>query len=179
MEGPLALRTFRKRSIPNCVAFGSSGVAVCAAAAAVRMMMGKRDLRRRRTGNLLWKPTKNDTGDARSALVYSLHVKAAAIFRFLVCWFVLFAISDLPAAHKKRRQLTAPEAVVAAFEKMISSGALLTPNGWEKASKLFQETKAYPNDGDIRIVYPGMVGEWAQESIANVGCQLPCVVESS
>src|SRR4051812_18621685 len=55
MEGPLALRTLRKRSIPNRVVFGSRpGAAVCAAAAAQRRRKEKKDFSRTMT------PVKTD-----------------------------------------------------------------------------------------------------------------------
>src|SRR3954462_12225607 len=55
MEGALALRTLRKRSIPNCVVFGSRpDAAVCAAAAAQRRRKEKKDFSRTMT------PVKTD-----------------------------------------------------------------------------------------------------------------------
>src|SRR4051812_38468705 len=55
MEGALALRTLRKRSIPNCVVFGSRpDAAVCAAEAAQRRRKEKKDFSRTMT------PVKTD-----------------------------------------------------------------------------------------------------------------------
>src|SRR5436305_11802823 len=61
MEGPLALRTLRKRSMPNWVVLGSREGVWAAAAMASR----KNGRRFRRTGNLRTKTTKNDSRKGR------------------------------------------------------------------------------------------------------------------
>lgn len=54
----------------------------------------------------------------------------------------------------------ASEVVVIQYEKLIREGALLTPQGWEKASKLFSHPSPYPKDGKILLTSTAaLVGE--------------------
>ena len=60
--------------------------------------------------------------------------------------------------------------VVVRYEELVSTGALLTPEGWEKAAALFKSATPYPASGEILIKSTGgTVGEtWARDNKAEV-----------
>jgi hypothetical protein len=60
--------------------------------------------------------------------------------------------------------------VVVRYEELVSNGALLTPEGWEKAAALFKSATPYPACGEILIKSTGgSVGEtWARDNKAEV-----------
>ena len=64
----------------------------------------------------------------------------------------------------------ATEHVVVQYENIIANGALLTPEGWKRASKLFAQSNAYPPDGVISLMSTGgSVGEmWLEGNRAEV-----------
>ena len=52
------------------------------------------------------------------------------------------------------------EEVVQRYEKIVAQGALLTPEGWEHASRIFEHTSTYPRDSEIHLQSsPGLIGE--------------------
>jgi hypothetical protein len=52
------------------------------------------------------------------------------------------------------------EEVVKRYEKLLAQGALLTPEGWARASKLFEHSTPYPSDSEIQVQSrPGLIGE--------------------
>src|SRR5208282_485885 len=69
-----------------------------------------------------------------------------------------------------KKPLTATERLIRRYEKLIASGDLLTPAGWNRASKLFEKSEAYPQDGEISVVSTGgLVGEdWVHGDRAQV-----------
>jgi hypothetical protein len=75
------------------------------------------------------------------------------------------AIAQAPKAHPKPTEL-----VIKQYEKLIANGALLTPEGWKRASQLFERSDAYPRNGEIQIVSTGgLVGEnWIHQDKAEV-----------
>ena len=60
--------------------------------------------------------------------------------------------------------------VVVQYEELVSTGALLTPEGWEKAAALFKSATPYPASGEILIKSTGgTFGEtWARDNKAEV-----------
>lgn len=63
------------------------------------------------------------------------------------------------------------EMLVKQYEKLRSDGALLSPEGWERASKLFKRPKPYPADSEILLITaPGIIGrDVADSDRARVG----------
>jgi 4-amino-4-deoxy-L-arabinose transferase-like glycosyltransferase len=47
------------------------------------------------------------------------------------------------------------ELVVVEFERLVANGAFLTPEGWKKAGKLYEQSKAFPPDGKILLMATG------------------------
>jgi hypothetical protein len=80
-------------------------------------------------------------------------------------WASVTAIAQAPQSNGK-----ATERVVVQYENIIASGALLTPEGWKKAGKLFGQSNAYPPDGEISLMSTGgSVGEmWLEGDRAEV-----------
>jgi len=76
------------------------------------------------------------------------------------------AVAQAPKAHPKPTEL-----VIRRYEKLIAKGALLTPEGWKQAARLFDRSDAYPRNGEIQIVSTGgSVGEdWMRGDEAEVG----------
>jgi hypothetical protein len=79
------------------------------------------------------------------------------------CAFSLAIISFLGvgALQAQVLQHKAPtELLVKQYEKLVADGFLLTPEGWARASKLFERSEAYPADGEIQLISaPGIIGE--------------------
>jgi hypothetical protein len=75
------------------------------------------------------------------------------------------AVAQAPDAHPKPTEL-----VIRRYEKLIASGALLTPDGWKRASRLFEGSDPYPRTGEIKVVSTGgSVGEnWTRGDDAEV-----------
>lgn len=83
--------------------------------------------------------------------------------------FVLLAASGaIPQTPK--RPPTDTEQLVRRFERLVSSGDLLTRVGWNRASELFEKHSAYQSDGVISVVSTGgAVGEvWVKGDRARV-----------
>ena len=87
---------------------------------------------------------------------------AAVVF---LSWGSVTAIGQAPMSNGK-----ATEHVVVQYENIIANGALLTPEGWKRASKLFAQSNAYPPDGVISLMSTGgSVGEmWLEGNRAEV-----------
>lgn len=73
-------------------------------------------------------------------------------------------------AHAPQSNGKPTEQVVVQYEQIIASGALLTPEGWRRAGKLFGQSNAYPPDGEISLISTGgSVGEmWLEGDRAEV-----------
>lgn len=57
--------------------------------------------------------------------------------------------------HKKPTEL-----LIKQYEKLAAEGSLLTPDGWSRASILFDRSDPYPPDGEIQLKSgPGVIGE--------------------
>lgn len=56
------------------------------------------------------------------------------------------------------------------YEKLVSNGAFLTPEGWKTARKLYSESVPFPRDGEIALMSTGgAVGEiWVRGNKAEV-----------
>jgi hypothetical protein len=77
----------------------------------------------------------------------------------------LGVFAQTPLSHGK-----ATELVIARYENLIADGALLTPDGWRRAAKLFDQSNAYPQDGVIFLTSTGgALGEmWLKGDRAQV-----------
>jgi hypothetical protein len=62
------------------------------------------------------------------------------------------------------------ELVVVEYEKLVADGAFLTPEGWKKAGKLYEQSIAYPPNGEISLMGTGgNLGEdWVKGNEAQV-----------
>jgi hypothetical protein len=62
------------------------------------------------------------------------------------------------------------EQVVIEYEKLVARGAFLTPEGWKMAGKLYDQSDAFPREGDISIMsVGGALGEnWVHGDRAEV-----------
>ena len=86
----------------------------------------------------------------------------------MLCLVSASAQSFKPFPKAAERKAT--ERVVSRFEKLILHGELLTPEGWDRASKLFVHAEPYPQDGEISVIWTGtsaigedwVRGDWAQ-----------------
>jgi hypothetical protein len=78
---------------------------------------------------------------------------------------IIAAAAQLPKPQKKPTEL-----VVRRYEKFIADGSLLTPEGWKRASKLFDTSDAYPPNSEIWVVSTGgAIGEdWVEGDRAQV-----------
>jgi hypothetical protein len=87
--------------------------------------------------------------------------RAAAL---IVLVGVIACSAQVPKAQKPT------ELVIRRYEKFIADGSLLTPEGWKRASKLFDTSDPYPRNGEIWVVSTGgLVGEdWVKEDRAQV-----------
>jgi hypothetical protein len=47
------------------------------------------------------------------------------------------------------------ELVVVEYERLVANGAFLTPEGWKKAGKLFEQSNGFPPDGEILLIGTG------------------------
>jgi hypothetical protein len=73
---------------------------------------------------------------------------------------VLVPVASTAAqTSKTERKLNETELVVRKYEKFILNGALLTPNGWKEAGKLFEKSNSYPRHGDIVLETVAVLGE--------------------
>jgi hypothetical protein len=84
---------------------------------------------------------------------------------------VVFVALHPAIAQAPRAGLKPTELVVKRHEKLILHGALLTPEGWELASKLFTAADPYPKNGEILVAWTGAraIGEeWNDGSRAQV-----------
>jgi hypothetical protein len=63
------------------------------------------------------------------------------------------------------------EMLVKQYERLRADGALLSPEGWERASRLFERPKPYPTDSEILLIsVPGIIGrDMADGDRARVG----------
>jgi hypothetical protein len=65
---------------------------------------------------------------------------------------LLFATADgqTPLNHGKPT-----ENVVIQYEQLVANGSFLTPEGWQRASKLYEQTSAFPSYGEIYLMTTG------------------------
>jgi hypothetical protein len=79
-----------------------------------------------------------------------------------ICTFfsvLLFVTSSLIAQTPKWNGKPT-EKVVVQYEKFVGTGALLTPEGWNRAEKLYVESVAFPPNGEISLMtIGGSLGE--------------------
>jgi len=96
-----------------------------------------------------------------SSLFAAVGRRAAAL---VVLFGVIASVAQVPGVQKPT------ELVIRQYEKFIADGSLLTPEGWKRASKLFDRSDAYPPNGEIWVVSTGgLVGEdWVKGDRAQV-----------
>ena len=96
-------------------------------------------------------------------LVRFFRLSAAVILTLFLG--VTLAYAQVPKSHAKPTEL-----VITRYERLIAEGALLTPEGWQRASQLFDRSNAYPKNGVIFLISTGAyVGEgWVKGDRAEV-----------
>jgi hypothetical protein len=78
-----------------------------------------------------------------------------------VLWATVFILSaGVTASTAQLLQYKEPEeALVKQYEKLRADGALLSAEGWARASRLFERPKPYPADSEILLISsPGIIG---------------------
>ena len=74
----------------------------------------------------------------------------------LATWFA--GASELRAQVLEHKRPT--ELLIKQYETFVAQGGLLTPEGWESATKFFAAVDPYPANSDIQIISaPGIIGE--------------------
>jgi len=81
--------------------------------------------------------------------------------RLFFCWFPLLVVSLINAGPAQVLEHKKPtEQLIKRYEKLVAEGALLSPEGWARASRLFEQSSPYPADSEIDIRSgPGLIGE--------------------
>jgi len=74
-------------------------------------------------------------------------------------------------AESPKKELKPTERLIKQYQKLVADGALLNPEGWRRASKLFVRSDPYPANGEIQLISTGgLVGEdWEKADRAQVG----------
>jgi hypothetical protein len=86
-----------------------------------------------------------------SSLFAAVGRRCAAL---VILFGVIASVAQVPTAQKPT------ELVIRRYEKFVADGSLLTPEGWKRASELFDTSDAYPANGEIWVVSTGgAVGE--------------------
>lgn len=90
-----------------------------------------------------------------------------------ICVFVssiLLAMTSLGFAQAPNSNRKPTEKLVVEWERLVASGAFLTPDGWDAAGKLYKHANAFPTTGEISLISTGgLVGEnWNREGTAEV-----------
>jgi hypothetical protein len=93
-------------------------------------------------------------------------VKITHRFLAIIGCAALFGVP--PAAVSK--QLKPTELLVRRYDKLVDEGALLTPEGWKKSSRLWSSSDPYPQNGEIVIQDLGglMAEDWVKDNRAQV-----------
>jgi hypothetical protein len=90
-----------------------------------------------------------------------------------MCVFVssiLLSIASLALAQSPKSNRKPTEKLVVEWERLVASGAFLTPDGWNAAGKLYKQANAFPATGEISLISTGgLVGEdWLRDGSAEV-----------
>jgi hypothetical protein len=77
---------------------------------------------------------------------------------------------NIVAAQALQSKGKPTELVATQYEKFIANGAFLTPEGWKRARTIFEESHAFPPDGEISLMATGgALGEdWVKDNEAQV-----------
>jgi hypothetical protein len=115
--------------------------------------------------------------ESRVAAVYSSHVDCTTRInrepteRRAITLFLAGLLALVPAiAGSPKKELKPTERLIKQYKKLVAEGALLNPEGWKRASKLFARSDPYPAHGEIQVISTGgLVGEdWAKGDRAQV-----------
>jgi hypothetical protein len=78
--------------------------------------------------------------------------------RFLAVAALCLGVTGSTAQVLQNKKPT--EVLIKRYEKMVEDGALLSPEGWKRASAMFERTIDYPVNSDIELIsIPGIIGE--------------------
>jgi hypothetical protein len=92
------------------------------------------------------------------------------IARFHAVLIVVSMTATAVVAQAPQPKGKPTERVVRQYEKLIADGALLTPEGWEKTSRIFARSNPYPKDAEVLLTsQAGLIGEtWVRGDRAEV-----------
>ncbi|MFZ0861604.1 MAG: hypothetical protein ABR881_12180 [Candidatus Sulfotelmatobacter sp.] len=80
-------------------------------------------------------------------------VKQSGTMASILVLGLIPATAQAPKAHRAPPKPT--ELVIRQYEKLVARGALLTPEGWKRASQLYERSDPYPRNGEIQVVSTG------------------------
>jgi len=91
-----------------------------------------------------------------------------SVFRRILVALLFAPITFTAQAPQSNGKPT--ELVVVEYEKFVADGAFLTPEGWKKAGTLYEQSTAYPPNGEIFLMGTGgNLGEdWVKDNEAQV-----------
>jgi hypothetical protein len=120
-----------------------------------------------REGNVVCGTSRglSSRGMALSGISDSFRIARFHPMLLVMSMTVIAAVAQAPQSKEK-----ATERVVRQYEKLIADGALLTPEGWKKTSRIFGRSNPYPKDGEVLLTsQAGLIGEnWVRGDRAEV-----------
>lgn len=88
------------------------------------------------------------------------------VVALIICLTALNVIAQQRPAKKPPKPT---EEVVLKYQKLVTTGAFLSPEGWKRAGKLFSRSAPYPGHSEIFLIAVGYVGEdWQRGTQAQV-----------
>jgi hypothetical protein len=88
------------------------------------------------------------------------HVRLGYFCRFSLAIIPILSLGVGASLAQVLEHKASTELLIKRYEKLVADGSLLTPQGWARASNLFERSDAYPADGEIQLISaPGIIGE--------------------
>lgn len=99
--------------------------------------------------------------------------RVSSLFRVvapLLARILILALAVTTTIAQVRPHRKPTELVIVKYQKLIAYGAFLTPEGWKRAAKLFNQPNPYPENGDIFVISTGgLIAEnWVRGDRAEV-----------
>jgi hypothetical protein len=93
-------------------------------------------------------------------MVGRLHAQLGRFCRFSLAIIAILSLVVGASLAQVLEHKASTELLIKRYEKLVADGSLLTPDGWARASNLFERSDAYPADGEIQLISaPGIIGE--------------------
>jgi hypothetical protein len=87
------------------------------------------------------------------------HVQLGRFCRFSLAMIPILSLGAVSLSQVLEHKAPT-ELVIERYEKYATDGSLLSPDGWARASKLFEQSDTYPIDGVILLISaPAIIGE--------------------